>query len=71
MQQKTSETRAESADRAKAPSAVLCHQTLGRFRVRIASRRKDDAHLQLVRETLERHASVLEVETMSLTGSGM
>ena len=69
MQQKTSETQAESVDRAQAPSAVLCHQTVGRFRVRVASRRKDDSYLRLVRETLERHGSVLEVETMSLTAS--
>jgi hypothetical protein len=69
MQHKTSETGAEPADRVKPPCAVLCHQTVGRFRLRIAERRKDDAYFQQVREGLQRHASVLGVETTSLTGS--
>ena len=69
MQHETSKTGAEPAERTKAPPASLCHQTAGRFRVRIRERRNDEAYLRNLRETLKRHTEVIEVETTSLTGS--
>ena len=69
MQHKTSKTGVESVDRTQAPRAALCHETAGRFRLRIAERRKDEAYLREVREGLARHVLVLKVETASLTGS--
>lgn len=69
MQRRTSETEAEPVDPAEPPRALLCHRTDGRFRVRIADHRKDDAYLEKVRERLGRHPSVVGVETAALTGS--
>jgi hypothetical protein len=69
MPYKTSETEPEPVDQTEAPQAVLCHRTAGRFRLRVAERRNDEAYLGRVREALEQHASVLEVATTPLTGS--
>lgn len=69
MQQETSETGAKSVDRTRVPRASLCHRTEGRFRVRVAEHRKDEAYLAAVREVLSSHPAVSRVETAALTGS--
>jgi len=69
MQRQMSETEPKPADRDRPPRALLRHRTAGRFRVRIADRRKDEAYLENVREGLSRHPSVVRVETAALTGS--
>lgn len=51
------------------PKARLCHQTTGRFRVRIPERRKDDTYFAQVKEAFEQLAPVIEVETTPMTGS--
>jgi hypothetical protein len=50
-------------------TAWLCHQTSGRFRARVPERRGDDAYFARVKETLEQHASTLEVVTNPVTAS--
>lgn len=69
MGQETSKTEPEPADRTSAPEALLCHRTKGRFRVRIAERRRDEEYLREVRRALERHVAVVAVETTALTAS--
>jgi hypothetical protein len=51
------------------PKALLCHQTTGRFRVRIPEKRKDDAYFACVKAAIEQLPSVVGVETSAMTGS--
>lgn len=69
MHEKTADTAVEPAEQSRAPRALLCHRTDGRFRVRVAEHRKDDAYLEAVREALSSHPSVISVETTALTAS--
>ena len=69
MPQKTSEAESKSAEAPMLPKALLCHQTIGRFRVRVPERRKDDAYFAQVKEAIEKFPSVVEVETSPMTGS--
>ena len=69
MPAKTSEAGAKSAEAAVLPKALLCHRTVGRFRIRVPEKRKDEAYLAQVKKTLEQHHDVHEVHTTPLTGS--
>lgn len=69
MQKETSEIGAKSAETSMLPKAYLCHRTVDRLRVRIPERRQDEAYLSMVKEALEQHASVIEVQTTPITGS--
>ena len=69
MPAKTSEAGAKSAEAAMLPKALLCHRTMGRFRVRVPEKRKDEAYLAQVKKTLEQRHDVHEVHTAALTGS--
>lgn len=51
------------------PKALLCHRTVGRFRVRVPEKRKDEDYFDAVKKALEEHEAVHEVRTTPLTAS--
>jgi hypothetical protein len=51
------------------PKALLCHQTAGRFRIRVPEKRKDEPYFGAVQEALEQQDSVHEVRTSPITAS--
>lgn len=69
MPHETPRAEATSADSAAPPEALLCHETSGRFRVRIPDKRKDAAYFEQVRGVMLRAPAVHEVETNAMTGS--
>ena len=69
MPQETPELEPKPAEPTMVARALLCHQTVGRFRVRVPERRGDEAYFERVRGILGQHASTLEVATNPITGS--
>ncbi|MGD8316693.1 MAG: hypothetical protein PVH21_10770 [Myxococcales bacterium] len=69
MPPKTPPTEAESAEASMLPKALLCHRTVGRFRVRVPEKRKDEAYFSTVKQVLEQHEAVHEVRIAPVTAS--